>query len=94
MENNMNEQQEIKEVTIFGKIYKIENLTNRVVGTFVAVQRLQKEAEEANYQSVKVSSACEFQQTALKNMIEEDKIQSESKAEQPKEEDPVEDSES
>ena len=81
MENNMNQQQEPKEVTIFGKVYKVENLTNRVLGTFVAVQRMQKEAEEANYQSVKVSSASEFQQTALKNMIEEDKIQSEPKVE-------------
>ena len=88
MENNMNQQQEPKEVTIFGKVYKVENLTNRVIGTFVAVQRMQKEAEEANYQSVKVSSACEFQQTALKNMIEEDKIQSESKVKDSKKEEP------
>ena len=77
MENNMNEQQEIKEVTLFDEVYKVENLTNRVVQSFVAIQRMDKEAQEANYQSVKAASAVEFQKQQLKTMIEEDKIQSE-----------------
>ena len=77
MENNMNEQQEIKEVTIFDEVYKVENLTNRVTQSFVAIQRMDKEAQEANYQSVKAASAVEFQKQQLKTMIEEDKIQSE-----------------
>ena len=77
MENNMNEQQELKEVTIFDEVYKVENLTNRVTQSFVAIQRMDKEAQEANYQSVKAASAVEFQKQQLKTMIEEDKIQSE-----------------
>ena len=81
MENNMNEQQKIKEVTIFDEVYKIENLTNRVTQSFVAIQRMDKEAQEANYQSVKAASAVEFQKQQLKTMIEEDKIQSEPKVE-------------
>jgi len=81
MENNMNEQQEIKEVTLFDEVYKVENLTNRVVQSFVAIQRMDKEAQEANYQSVKAASAVEFQKQQLKTMIEEDKIQSEPKVE-------------
>tara|TARA_R100000541_G_scaffold44390_1_gene51502 strand:+ start:396 stop:662 length:267 start_codon:yes stop_codon:yes gene_type:complete len=81
MENNMNEQQEIKEVTIFDEVYKVENLTNRVTQSFVAIQRMDKEAQEANYQSVKAASAVEFQKQQLKTMIEEDKIQSEPKVE-------------
>ena len=81
MENNMNEQQEIKEVRIFDEVYKVENLTNRVVQSFVAIQRMDKEAQEANYQSVKAASAVEFQKQQLKTMIEEDKIQSEPKVE-------------
>ena len=81
MENNMNEQQKIKEVTIFDEVYKIENLTNRVTQSFVAIQRMDKEAQEANYQSVKAASAVEFQKQQLKTMIEEDKIQSEPEVE-------------
>ena len=85
----MNEQQEIKEVTLFDEVYKVENLTNRVVQSLAAIQRMDKEAQEANYQSVKAASSVEFQKQQLKVMIEEDKIKPE-----PKEEDPVEDSES
>ena len=81
MENNMNEQQEIKEVTIFDEVYKVENLTHRVTQSFFAIQRMDKEAQEANYQSVKAASAVEFQKQQLKAMIEEDKIQSEPKVE-------------
>ena len=75
------EQNEITEVTIFEKVYKTENLTPRVAQSFVAIQRMDKEAQEANYQSVKAASAVEFQKQQLKTMIAEDKIQSEPKVE-------------
>ena len=69
-----NEQQEVKEITMFDKVYKTENLTPRVVQSFVAIQRMDKEAQEANYQSVKAASAVEFQKQQLQTMIEEDEI--------------------
>ena len=72
-----NEQNEIKEVTIFDLVYKTENLTPRVAQSFVAIQRMDKEAQEANYQSVKAASAVEFQKQQLKTMIEEDEIEAE-----------------
>ena len=84
MENNMNEKQELKEVTIFDEVYKVENLTNRVTQSFVAIQRMDKEAQEANYQAVKAQSAVEFQKEQLKAMIVEDKINAEPKEEEPK----------
>ena len=69
-----NEQQEVKEITMFDKVYKTENLTPRVVQSFVAIQRMDKEAQEANYQSVKAASAVEFQKQQLQTMIKEDEI--------------------
>ena len=72
-----NEQNEIKEVTIFDEVYKTENLTPRVAQSFVAIQRMDKEAQEANYQSVKAASAVEFQKQQLKTMLEEDEIEAE-----------------
>jgi hypothetical protein len=69
-----NEQQEVKEITMFDKVYKTENLTPRVVQSFVAIQRMDKEAQEANYESVKAASAVEFQKQQLQTMIEEDEI--------------------
>ena len=72
MENT--EQNEITEVTIFEKVYKTEKLTPRVAQSFVAIQRMDKEAQEANYQSVKAASAVELQKQQLQTMIEEDEI--------------------
>ena len=72
-----NEQNEIEEVTIFDKVYKTANLTPRVAQSFVAIQRMDKEAQEANYQSVKAASAVEFQKQQLKTMLEEDEIEAE-----------------
>ena len=69
-----NEQQEVKEITMFDKVYKTENLTPRITQSFVAIQRMDKEAQEANYQSVKAASAVEFQKQQLQTMIEEDEI--------------------
>jgi hypothetical protein len=69
-----NEQQEVKEITMFDKVYKTENLTPRITQSFIAIQRMDKEAQEANYQSVKAASAVEFQKQQLQTMIEEDEI--------------------
>jgi hypothetical protein len=69
-----NEQKEVTEITMFEKVYKTENLTPRITQSFVAIQRMDKEAQEANYQSVKAASAVEFQKQQLKTMIEEDEI--------------------
>jgi len=55
-----------------------------VVQSFVAIQRMDKEAQEANYQAVKAQSAVEFQKQQLKTMIAEDKIKPEPKEEEPK----------
>ena len=71
------ERKEITEVTMFDKVYKTENLTPRVTQSFVAIQRMDKEAQEANYQSVKAASAVEFQKQQLQNFLEEDKIEAE-----------------
>ena len=67
-----------------GLLSKVENLTNRVTQSFVAIQRMDKEAQEANYQAVKAQSAVEFQKEQLKAMIVEDKINAEPKEEEPK----------
>jgi hypothetical protein len=69
-----NEQQEVKEITMFDKVYKTENLTPRITQSFIAIQRMDKEAQEANYQAVKAASAVEFQKQQLQTMIEEDEI--------------------
>ena len=69
-----NEQKEVTEITMFEKVYKTENFTPRITQSFVAIQRMDKEAQEANYQSVKAASAVEFQKQQLKTMIEEDEI--------------------
>ena len=71
------EQNEITEVTMFDKVYKTENLTPRVAQSFVAIQRMDKEAQEANYEAVKAASAVEFQKQQLQTMIEEDEIEHE-----------------
>ena len=71
------ERKEVTEVTMFDKVYKTENLTPRVTQSFVAIQRMDKEAQEANYQSVKAASAVEFQKQQLQNFIKEDKIEAE-----------------
>ena len=72
----------IEEVTMFDKVYKTENLTPRVAQVFVSIQRMEKEAQEANYQAVKAAIAVEFQKMQLKGMIEEDEIESETKEEE------------
>ena len=71
------ERKEIKEVTMFDKVYKTESLTPRVTQSLIAIQRMDTEAQEANYQSVKANSAVEFQKQQLKSFIEEDKIEAE-----------------
>lgn len=80
MENKENNV--IEEVTMFEKVYKTENLTQRVAQSFVSIQRMEREAQEANYQAVKAASAVEFQKIQLKGMIEEDEIESETKEEE------------
>ena len=72
-----NEQKEVTEVTMFDKVYKTENLTPRIAQSFVAIQRMDEEANEANYQAVKAASAVEFQKQQLQTMIEEDEIECE-----------------
>jgi hypothetical protein len=72
-----NEQKEVTEVTMFDKVYKTKNLTPRITQSFVAIQRMDEEANEANYQAVKAASAVEFQKQQLQTMIEEDEIECE-----------------
>ena len=72
-----NEKKEVTEVTMFDKVYKTENLTPRIAQSFVAIQRMDEEAQEANYQAVKAASAVEFQKQQLQTMIEEDEIEHE-----------------
>jgi hypothetical protein len=80
MENKENNV--IEEVTMFDKVYKTKNLTQRVAESFVSIQRMEKEAQEAKYQAVKAVSAVEFQKIQLKGMIEEDEIESETEEEE------------
>ena len=80
----MQKEEVLKEVTLFDEVYKVENLTERVIQCFMGLQRMQTEFQEANYQAVKAKSAVEFQKQQLKTMIAEDKIKPEPKEEEPK----------
>jgi len=75
MDNNMNEQKEITEITMFEKTYKVEDCTQRVLETFSIVKRMEHDAAESNYKAVKDNSAVAFQKEQLQKLIEEDKLQ-------------------
>ena len=72
---------EIKKVTMFGEVYKIESLTKRVAICFNNISRMEKESAECNYQALKAQSALEFQAEQLKVYLKEDKIKAEPKKE-------------
>ena len=71
------ERKELTEVLIFDKEYKVADLSDQIKLTFNALQRMEQEAQEASYQSVKANSAVQFQATALKKMLDKDKDVSE-----------------
>jgi hypothetical protein len=74
MDNNMNEQKEITEITMFEKVYKVADCTQRVLSTFSTVKRMEQDAAESNYKAVKDNSAVAFQKEQLQKLIEEDKL--------------------
>ena len=74
MENDMNKQEEIKEIDIHGKKYLVADIPVNIANQFNVTNRLKNEAEEANYQNVKLASAHSYQDQVLGKMVEEAKL--------------------
>ena len=72
--NNNNEGTELKEISMFGKTYKVEDLTLRVKQSFLNSQRMEADFNEKQYQSMVALAAMKHYHEEMLKMIEEDKL--------------------